>query len=471
MSCDILLIQPSHNQGKNVKYFGKEIPLNLAYLSSYLEENGFSTEIIDLELYDNPHSFFRKSLKRFNPKIVGFTAFTMDIINSYSLSKIVKELDPNIDTVVGGIHASALPVETLRKFESFDYLVYGEGFITFVELAKTLISSNQKSNLRKIDGLVYRKNGVVIKNKPRKLIENIDELPFPAREKLDNLKYKPHLQRCKRLPSTGIISSIGCSFRCNYCSVSIVNKKVRFRSPHNVLEEMKFCMDNFGISDFRFFDDCMTLDNKRLAKLCKLIIKSKLDLVWNCQSRAGTVNLELLKLMKKAHCHQISYGLETGTEKVLKILNKGITLQQARKSISMAKKVGLETTASFMIGAPNETIADIKQTIKFAKEISPDLAMFYILKAYPGTQVYNDSIKKGVLKDVSWDEYLMHNPSVLKESLNDKELTEILNYAYTSFYFRPNYMLQRTKKFIKNPLSESRLVLNGFKILFSYFRR
>lgn len=475
MANNIVLVQPSHPENKNVRYFGKEIPLNIAYLNACLEKKGFSTSIIDLQLHDNPVSFFKKELKRLNPEIVGFGAFTIDITNASLLARIVKEYNPGISTIIGGLHASALPVRTLEEFKFFDYLVYGESFVTITELAEAIKSLRKpqrtEDKLKRIDGIVYRSKKCIKKNRPRGLIGNLDSIPFPSREKLENEKYRPHTQKYKRLPSTGLISSIGCPFQCAYCSVNIVHHKVRFRSPENVLAEMELCIDKFGISDFRFFDDCMTLNHDHIVKLCRLIIQKKLDIFWNCQSRVDAVDFELLKLMKKARCHQITYGVETGSEKSLKVLNKGTTLQQAREAIKATKKAGLESGASFIIGVPGETIDDIKQTINFAKELSPDIATFYILKAYPGSELYSNALKANTLKKVKWNEYTLQNPSVLKESLDDKTLTVLLEEAYHSFYFRPAYATQRAKKFFKNPLKEPKEVLSGLKMLHSYFKK
>jgi len=473
MKYEVILTQPVHPKNDDIGYSGKEMPLGLAYLAAYLEKESISTRIVDLELYDNPHNFLKEALKESCPSVIGISAFTIDITFAHELARLIKEVNPNIRTVIGGLHASALPERTLEEHEFFDYLIYGEGLVTMTELVKAIrdLKSNEDDLcLSGIRGLVYRHNNTIKKNSPRDLIHDLDELPFPARDKLENEKYRPHIQKCKRLPSTGLVASMGCPYTCSYCSVQIVNKRVRYRSPENVVEEMKECVEKHGITDLRFFDDCITLNKPWLIKLCNLIIKEKLDVYWNCQGRVDGVTLDLLKLMKKARCHQITYGIETGNEKSLKAIEKGATLEQARNAIKWTKKAGLESGGSFILGLPGESVKDVRQTIRFAKELSPDIVTFYILKAYPGSKMYDEAVKEEKLKDVSWEDYLIQNPTNLKGNLSDEELKVLLKEAYYSFYLRSSFILQRAKKLLKEPIREMRIILEGLMMLNSYFK-
>lgn len=243
------------------------------------------------------------------------------------------------------------------------------------------------------------------------------------------------------------------------------------RKPENVIKEIEECINKFGIYDFRFFDDCFTLNKSRLINLCKLIIEKELKICWNCQSRVDTVDLALLKLMKKAGCHQITYGVEVGTEKALRIINKQSTLEQASRAIELTKKAGLESGGSFMVGIPGETVSDIKQTINFAKRLSPDIAIFYILKAYPGTPIFEREINKQNSIHINWEDYLIQGPPVFDIGIKPERMISLLKRAYHSFYFRPKYIWQRAKKFLKFPNRESKLAFKGAKMVASYFRK
>lgn len=460
-------MQPPHPQSPGMFYPGKEIPLGLAYLAAYLEEEGIAVEILDMNVYDRHFEVLSEALRRLKPKVVGISAFTIDMIGAHEAARTVKRFNEDTITVIGGIHASALPEDTLGEFECFDYLIHGPGEIALTALVKKLAS---RENVSEIPGLAHRNGGSVVINAPGKWVESIDELPFPARGKFDLSRYAPPLQKYMTLPNTGIIASLGCPYSCTYCAVNIVHKKPYFRNPQSVVAEIEQCIRDFGVHDFRFFDDCITTDRARLTRLCELIIKKKLAIHWNCQSRVDGVDYEVLKLMKRAGCHQITYGVETASGKSLKVLNKTTTFEQCRSAIESTKKAGLESGASFMIGIPGETMADIEKTICFAKELSPDIATFYILKVYPGTALFREAEKKCPI-NTNWNEYHVDSPPVIDMGIPPDVVENMLKKAYREFYFRPRYVGQRMRKALISPTREVRLAIDGIKLLCSHLRK
>lgn len=464
---DILLIQPPHTQDRNMHYFGKEIPLGLAYLAAYLERQGISVEIFDMNIHDNPIERYMKILQYLKPSFVGISAFTVDIIRANEIAGLTKNFNKDIITIIGGVHATALPKKTLEEFVHFDYLVHGRGEITLTELINNLAFNRDISVM---EGIAYRKNGCININLPRKKIISLDELPFPAREKFDIKRYKPHKQKYRRLPNSGIITSVGCPHHCSYCAVKIIHSSLFFRSCPKIIEEIKYCIDRFGIRDFRFYDDCFTIDRNRVMELSRLIIDEGLDISWNCLSRVDCVDFEMLRLMKKAGCYQVSYGIDGGTEMSLRIINKRTTLDAARHAIRITKRAGLESSASFLIGIPGQTIEDMGLTIKFAEELSPDIANFYILKAYPGTRIYDEAKADGTLRDKRWDEYLIQAPPVVKTGVPDEIIIKLLKKAYRSFYFRAEYVWQRFKRILKAPIREISVTYNGARMILSCFK-
>ena len=466
-NADILLMQPPHQQDANVPYLGREMPLGIAYLAAYLEKAGITVEILDLNVSAQPASDLEETLKMLRPQFVGISSFTVDIMKANALAGRCREILPDVTTIVGGIHATALPRMTLDEFEHFDYLIHGQGEVPLTRLIQHI---KGQQDVRGINGLAYRSNGAITVN-PRDRYLSLDELPFPARHKLKIDAYAPHPQKYITLPNTGIFSSIGCPFRCSYCSIHIVHPRYTVRSPENVVREMEECVQRFGMRDFRFFDDCLTVDRKHITDICNLIISKKMKLHWNCQSRVDKVDRELLVLMKKAGCHQITYGIETGTQKGLQLINKKTTLEQAEAAIRNTKDAGLESGGSFLLGIPGETTEDIQNTISFARKLSPDIATFYIVKAYPGTALFEKAIEKDSEAKINWEDYVIQGSPLFDIGIPQKQMLSLVEYAYHSFYFRPRYFWQRLKKIFRSPLREARVAFKGFLMVASYFRR
>ena len=457
MKIDVLLVQP--HQGESVKrrifHPGIEIPLNIACLAAYLDRQGISNSILDMRLYADRDPFrqVENAVSNGKPSIVGISAFTSEADNARRVAELVKRMDENIVTVVGGHHASALQADLLREVPGYDLLVYGEGEITLTQIVDRTKSGGSFCDL---DGVVYRNGDQVVVNPPRKVIDRLDDLPFAARDKLDLDRYvpSPGTGNYMRLPTTGIMASRGCPYRCNYCSKGVWGNDVRFRSVENVLSEVESCIDKYGMHDFRFYDDGLTLPQWDLKLFCNEILRRGIDISWNCYSRVNHVDKEKLLLMKKAGCYHIKFGIEFGTEKALRLADKGATLKQARKAVLLTKEAGIECKGNFMFGIPGETIDDCKQTIAFAIELSPDLATFYPFDLFPGSTFY----RRKTEGDVSVDNRL---PRTVTDALSSK--------AYVAFYFRVEYVLQRFQRLLRNPLREIVLVRNGLRMIGRFF--
>lgn len=456
----VLLIQPKHIGTKYLRLKGNEIPIGLAYTAAFLENNNIDVEILDLNLHDDNIKILKAKLNKYNPKFVGLTANTVDIISAADIAKLCKEFDKNIVTIIGGPHASALPERTLEEFPSFDYAVYGEGEQTFLEILK---------KGKKADGIAFRENKRIKKNKTRAFIKDLDCIPFPARHKLELKKYIPLPGNYLKLPSTAILTARGCVYNCAFCNKSVFSNIMRFRSPENIVKEIEECVKRYGIYDFRFNDDTLTFDNKRLKGLCNLIIKKRLNVSWNCYSRVEHVDLDLLKLMKKAGCYHIKYGIESGSRRVLKLLKKEISFKQAEDAIRLTRKAGIESKAMFMIGIPGETKEEIKKTIRFARKLNPDIASFLIYTPLPGSQLYEEV--KSKIKDISWDRFLQQDDSVLNLEISAGEIKKLYKKAYTSFYFRPMYFYTQIKRLFTSPRRTVQICFNGFRIMHPLFTK
>jgi len=461
----VLLVQPviivnAANPKKYIYSPGNEMPLNILYLSAFLDRYQMDNAILDLRMAQNPWEHLDQRLREYQPQLVGITACTCEIWGAHHVAKQVKQVDDAIVTVVGGIQASAVPEQTLEAFPCFDMVVYGEGEHTLVELVRNI---GNGSELKDIKGLVYRKNGSIIRNVARTLDNNIDSFPFPSRHLINNRLYYPNIitYNYHSIPTTGIIASRGCPYYCYHCSKGVWGKDARYRSAKNVFEEIMACVENHGIRDFRFYDDVLTMSDGPLDELCDLIIDNKLKITFNCYSRIDHIKMPLLKKMKKAGCKHIKFGIESSSEKAIKLSNRHTTYEQAQTAVDITRKVGILVKGTFMLGMPGEKLGDYQNTIDMATDLSPDLASFGLFQLFPGSKFYNDITFNG---DTELQQSIPEQLSVLP----------FISKAYRSFYFRPKFITQRLLFLMKNPSfipSEIKRFLKGFSTLVWFFVR
>ena len=366
---------------------------------------------------------------------------TMTLVDVIKTTRIVKEIDDTIKIVLGGPHVNLFPNETI-KIESVDYLVIGEGEEVFNDLVGAIKFS---SEMEEISGIVFKKNGQIVNTGARSHIKNLDDIPFPARSLVPYEKYSSLLFKGKAV--TTIFTSRGCPFRCSFCDRPHLGKVFRARSAKNVVDELEACVQ-MGINEFLFYDDTFTVNKKRVIDICNEIVKRRLNISWDIRARVDTVDEEIIMHLKKAGCQGIHYGIEAGTEKVLKVLNKGITINHARKIFYLTKKYKIPILAYFMIGNPRETLDDIHTTFKVMKSLKPDYMHMTILTPFPGTKIYYDGLAEGIIKKDYWKEFAANPrsdfvPPHWDELFSKNELDELLIRGYKSFYLRPSYIFKR----------------------------
>ncbi|MDP2909512.1 MAG: radical SAM protein, partial [bacterium] len=307
-----------------------------------------------------------------------------------------------------------------------------------------------------------------IVNPQKELIQNLDELPFPARHLVPFQKYSSVL--AKKFPVTTMFTSRGCPYRCLFCDRPHLGKFFRARSASNVVDEFEKCV-RMGIKEIFIYDDTFGVDRQRVLDICQGIIKRKIDISWDIRTRVNTVDEEILIALKNAGCQRIHYGVEAGTQRILNILRKGITLEMAEKAFRLTKKAGIQTAGYFIIGSPSETEEEILATINFAKKLNPDFVHFTILTPYPATDLYRFGLETGVIKYDYWKEFaqtpsLDFSPPVWEEIFSKDELNKLLKKAYRSFYFRPGYVLKRLREVssFKEFLAKAGMALKLLKI-------
>lgn len=429
---------------------GSTIPsYGLLLLAAVARQNGHGVGIVEAASLGLN---FRQTLKEiffFKPDYVGLTATTVSIFHAAKLAKMIKEKDQKIITIIGGPHVTAAPKETMSRFSSFDVAVLGEGEETIVELLKALDKGRE---LRKITGLLIRKGKKLVNTGLRAPVKNLDKLPTPAWDLLPGFpeKYRPAPFRFRQLPAAMLLASRGCPNQCIFCDRSVFGNFCRSHSPEYIFSLMKKLHDEYGICEILFEDDTFFIFRKNIKKLCQLLIRADLGISWSCAGRVNMVDRELLKMMKKAGCWHISYGIETGDEEILKFIKKGITLEQVRKAVGLTQKAGIFAKGFFIIGHPKETKKTIEKTINLARSLPLSDASFFKMTPLPGCQLYQKAGRYGKFDD-DWRKMNLMTAVFVPWGLNKKELDDYQKQAFREFYLRPRIIFSYLKRIFDNP--------------------
>ncbi|MDI6735956.1 MAG: radical SAM protein [bacterium] len=416
-------------------------PLDLMFIAAYLKKySHHEVEILDTQILRMGYKEIRQEIETKSPDVVGMTTTTYTLPEAIAIAKIVKEINSSIHVTLGGTHTYIFSNETIR-FESIDSLIVGEGEIVFTLLVNCL--DQDRSKLHQIKGIIYKDNGRVIQTPAQDVIFDLDSLPFPQREMIP---YKKYLYQANLLNSnifTTILSSRGCPYECIYCYRPPFSKNFRARSNANVINEIEECVQ-LGIQEFIFVDDVFTLNRKRVFEFCDEIIKRNLKIKWRIKARVNNIDYGLLLKLREAGCIWIHYELGTGTQRMLDLLKKEFTVEQIQSAIKLTNDVRITSSVDIMFGFPEETKEDILKTIKFVNKLNPDFAYFSLIIPHPNTEIYKIWLSNSGIKKDLWQEYVALN-SEFKIPVwhqNPDELTNLLKFAYKSFYFRLGFFLK-----------------------------
>ncbi len=413
-------------------------PLGLCYLSAYLKQSGHEVKLIDAEAEEYNIDLILDDINGYCPDIIGIRSISPLWRNIQNLTKEIKAKH-KIPIVLGGPHI------TIVKDESFqstccDYAIYGEGEQPTVELIDAI---GQNKDRGSIDNLIFRKNGKIIRNHRRPRVEKLDGYLFPDRSILNIKKYKWSVPKKGIVDFATILSSRGCPFQCTFCSQdSMFGRTTRFRSPENLVDEIESVCKEYNIDHFIFIDDTLTLDRKRILEVCRKIKEKALEITWEGWTHVNTIDEELLRNMKMAGLVRLSFGIESGNEKILKSIKKGATLAKIEEAYKITKKVGIETRGSVILGLPYDTKATVKETIRFVRGLKGlDQAYFNIAMPYPGTEIREMALKGegGVrLLTEDYSELRRHGNVVMEvNDLTKEELLKLQRQAWLSFFFTP----------------------------------
>ncbi|HPG73521.1 MAG TPA: radical SAM protein [Bacteroidales bacterium] len=418
---------------------GNQIPLGIYYLASFLREHNFEVKVVDAEAQRLSSDDIVDAIEKFSPDIVGVSSTTMAFHRAVEITREMRQRLRRLFIVLGGAHVSANPKEAMNT-GLFNAGVIGEGEQSFLELSQALLMGQP---LAEIQGIIYRdeSSGEYIVTTPRPLIANLDTLPFPAFDLIDDLSlYYPPPSNYKTLPVINMITSRGCPGKCSFCDKNIFGNTCRQRSAENVAEEIAMLSKKYKIREIAFVDDTFLLNKKRVYQLFEILNTMNLHFDWTCMSRINDVDYDFLKFLKEQGCWHISFGIESGNQEILRRIRKYVSLQKTEELIRDCKRLGIKTKGFFIIGHPGETIETINQTIQLACRLKLDDIVVTLNTPIPGSQQYDECSIYGSLNTTDWSQYNYWRPVFVPSGLTHDLLLAKHREIYRKFYMRPQKM-------------------------------
>ena len=435
----VLFVNPPQTASK-YKFMGVIAPpLGIAYMAGVLQENNIDVEILDASAEDMDFKDVEKELLKRKPDLVALTALTPTIGRALETAQVVKETLPDSIVVMGGYHPTFNFIETLED-ENVDIVIRGEGEYIMLNLVQAL---ENQSSLHDVKGIVFedKNSKEIVVNPEAPLIQDLDELPFPALNLLPMKKYRlldmdTHM--------TTMITTRGCPMQCSFCSSAAMHgKKIRERSVENIVDEIEYLKTNYDIDTIAFMDDTFTLKKRKVMAICDEILKRNIEIMWGCTSRVDTLDEKLLKKMKEAGCITIFIGVESEDQQQLDNMCKNTTIAKIENAFKIAHKLKIRTIASVALGMPGDTKEIMNKTVKFVHKLKPNYAIYSLATPYPGTRFYKEAFEKNLIKIKDWSKYTLITPilETIDCSLND--MRKIQAKAFMKFYLRPHYIIRQ----------------------------
>jgi radical SAM superfamily enzyme YgiQ (UPF0313 family) len=408
-SMKILLIYPYFIEKRLQEDDIQAPPIGLFNVAAVLKENDYDIEILNWYSIQETPDKIKETLIKKKPDLIGFSILHANRFGGIEIARTAKGINPHVKIVFGGIGATLLWEHLLQHFPEIDYIILGEGDYTLLNLVNVL-GHETLNELKNVKGLAFRQDNRIIKTDDSEPIPDLNQLPQPA----------------KHFAYNTLTSTRGCTWNCHFCgSPGFWGRKIRFRSPEHFVEEIELLYQK-GIRFFYFADDTFTIKKDRVLEICRLIIQKDLAITWNAIARVSDIEGEFLSWMRKAGCAQISYGVESGSEKIRAILTKKITNTQIKTAFSLTREYGILARAYFIYGSPQESWETIQETIDLMNEIKPLSAIFYILDLYPGTEFYKRFQRTTKITDDIW----LKPIEGIMYAETDPELTDELMLAF-----------------------------------------
>lgn len=430
-------------------------PLGTISIYRWLKDKGYDVDFLDTQFGDHDEASLRALLREKRYDLVGLPLFTPTADHVTFTGRLVRQVLPDAVIVYGGVHATSLSAETLGESPECDFVIRREGELTVVELIEAL--KRHETVFPRISGLTWRLDErTAVLNPDRTLVPDLDALPVGMFGDLDLSRYVPHPTQYIRLPNYPFVMQRGCPYPCSFCEAHVaLGKKLRLLSPRRVVEELKILKYEKGARGLYFQDSTFTINRKYISEVFELMIKEGVsDLLWSCTTRTDRVDPELLALMYAAGCRNILYGIESGNEQSLKVIQKGITVERQEQGVAWTHAAGITMTNSFIICLPGETEAMVENTIRYAKRLAGQMALFYLPVPYPGSDLYQECLKDGGLRKWErWSEFLaidFDNPIYINPLIGKERMKYWYKRAFVEYYSTPAVWLSNLKALLRN---------------------
>lgn len=440
----VLLLNPKNTVGSYTI-----IPnISLGYLASALLKGNNQVMLLDAVKENLSFRNWEEYLANNSFDVVGIYVSTPSVGSVKEYIKIIKRVSKETIVVLGGPHPTFEPIETMQTFSEADFAFWGEGENGVLQLVEKLENNGnlRPDDYKGIQNLIWRSGDEIICN-PKQIIEDISELAFPAWDliKPDQYPTAPNGIFSKKRRIAPIITTRGCPYPCGFCGASrAMGKKVRMRNLDGILEEITLLRDKFGIEEIHIMDDSFTQNRELVLNLCEKLMENNLNITWAHPAgiRLDTLDEELLRIMEKSGCYSLAVGIESGSQRVLDLMKKSLTLELVREKIALIKDVSnIRLTGFFIIGYPGETISEINQTIDFAKDLKLDRANFFNFSPFPGSEIYEKLKKSGQLNNLNYDRLYIHSISYSPKGISKGQMKRLQRKAHLRFYLRPKILL------------------------------
>jgi len=414
----ILLIYPYCLQERPQDDDVRPVPIGAYYVGALLRAHNHEVGILNWHAVNRTPKEIKKTLAREKPDIIGFSILHANRWGAIDIAKVAKKLRPKVKIVFGGIGATFLWQYLMAAYRQIDYCVVGEGEYPFLRLVE-MLAKREANRIETVPGIAFRKEGKIVLSGPVEPLVDIDSLPNPARY----------------FTFQHVVSSRGCPYNCSFCgSPQFWDRRVRLHSPAYFVEQLELLHDK-GVSYFYVSDDTFTLKRERVLAICRLILRKKLPITWQAISRVNCIDEEMLYWMRKSGCIQISYGVESGSERIRDFLNKNIATDDIKRAFHLTRSYGILPRAYFIYGSPGENWETIQESIDLMHAIKPLDMASYILDIYPGTALYRDYQKRTGNSDEIWRqriEDIMYFETV--PEMNAETVMAFGNRLRTEFY-------------------------------------
>ncbi len=459
MNTRVLLINPSFDLeahfGRLAKAGPSLLPVGSTYLAAALELEGIPVSIWDGQVEPAGLASLEAELRSFQPTVVGITVYSPMLAQVKAVAKLTHELLPDATVIAGGIHPTVLPEEML-DLPGIDVAVRGEAETIIAELARTV---SEGGGVTQIAGVSLRADGDVIHAPPIPVVDELDSLPRPARHLLKNDLYRPAPEITMTNPRKiqSLITSRGCPYQCIFCSARLLSgRRYRFHRHERVVSEVEDLVRQFDAREVVFLDDNFIVNRKRVMSICDSLLETGLSkrLIWACNGRVDEVDPDMLARMYEAGCRLISFGVETGVARLLKMIKKEITLKDSVNAVRWAKRAGMRVRTTLIIGLPTETEDETRATVEFAKNLGADFAKFSLATPYPGTELCKIAEEQGLLTSHDWSRassmvgFSSYEPLFTPKGRTGEEMKRWQRRSMKEFYLRPRQLwaiLSQTK--------------------------